>query len=320
MSPDMTTPQVGEPAPPPLTGLFAAAVTPRTASGAIDSDAFARLLDLLLGAGVDGVCLGGATAEYAHATRQEREALIKQAARRVGSRTLLVGVGAASPADVVPLGLASFSAGARAVLLSMPLFFRYAQEDLAAFCRTTAAAVGGPVLLYDLPDFTTPLATATVLELLSEDSSIAGIKDSSGQRDRIATLAEARGSRPWRLIVGDDNVLPEALAAGWDGAVSGCAGLCPELLVALTRAGREHDQAAVAPLYALLRELIAKMSGFPTPWGIRLGLQARGIDVGPPPLPVAPSRVPQMREYAAWLPGWLDRVRAAVGQPAAARP
>jgi 4-hydroxy-tetrahydrodipicolinate synthase len=320
VSPDITDHQAGEQAPPPLTGLFAAAVTPRTASGAIDSEAFARILDLLLGAGVDGVCLGGATAEYAHATRQEREALITQAAGRVGARALLVGIGAASPADVVTLGLASFAAGARAVLLSMPLFFRYAQEDLAAFCRETAGAVGGPVLLYDLPDFTTPLATETVLELLSEESSIVGIKDSSGQRDRIATLAEARGSRPWRLIVGDDNALPDALAAGWDGAISGCAGLCPELLVALTRAARKRDQAAVTSLNALLRELISHMSTFPTPWGIRLGLNARGIDVGPPPLPVAPSRVPQMREYAAWLPGWLDRVRGAVGQPAAARP
>ena len=54
--------------PPSLTGLFAAAVTPRTDAGAVDHAAFDRVLDLLLAADVDGVCLGGATAEYPHAT------------------------------------------------------------------------------------------------------------------------------------------------------------------------------------------------------------------------------------------------------------
>ncbi|BCS34717.1 hypothetical protein TBR22_A39430 [Luteitalea sp. TBR-22] len=299
--------------PPPLTGLYAAAVTPRTDDGTIDMLAFDRVLDLLLAAGVAGVCLGGATAEYPHASREERMRLIAHTARRIGDRGLLVGIGAAAPTDVVPLGHAALDAGARAVLLSMPLFFRYAQDDLEAFCLDTAAAIGGPVLLYDLPAFTTPLATDTILRLLSGAPHVIGIKDSSGQADRLGPIAEARGDQPWRLMVGDDAVLIEAIAAGWDGCISGTSGAFPELMLAVLRAAQAHDHAALHRLLPLLRELFAQQGVFPTPWGIRMGLEARGIPVGPFPLPASPTRVAQRATYLAWAPDWMERVAAALG-------
>ena len=299
--------------PPSITGLFSAAVTPRTESGAVDNAAFDRVLDLLLAAGVDGVCLGGATAEYPHATRDERLDLIERTAARIGDRALLVGIGAAAPSDVVPLGRAAFDAGARAVLLSTPLFFRYAQEDIEAFCLDTAAALGGPVLLYDLPSFTTPFSTETVLRLLHGAPHIIGVKDSSGQQDRLAQLAHARGDRPWRLLVGDDGLLVDAMAEGWDGCISGTSGAFPELMVAVTRAAQARDEAVLGVLVPLLRELFAQQGVFPTPWAIRIGLEARGIPVGPLPLPASPGRQAQRAAFIEWVPGWLTRVEQALG-------
>lgn len=299
--------------PPSLTGLYAAAVTPRTDDGAIDMLAFDRVLDLLLAAGVEGVCLGGATAEYPHASREERVRLIAHAVRRVGNRGLLVGIGAAAPTDVVPLGRAALDAGARGVLLSMPLFFRYTQDDLEAFCLETAAAIGGPVLLYDLPSFTTPLATDTILRLLSGAPHVIGIKDSSGQADRLGPIAEARGDLPWRLLAGDDAVLVEAMAAGWDGCISGTSGAFPELMLAVLTAARDRDQPMLDLLLPLLRELFTQQGVFPTPWGIRVGLEARGIPTGPLPLPPSPTRLAQREAYLAWAPEWMTRVEAALG-------
>jgi 4-hydroxy-tetrahydrodipicolinate synthase len=289
-------------------------VTPRTTTGAIDLAAFDRVLDLLLAAGVDGVCLGGATAEFPHASRDERLALIRHTATRIGQRALVVGIGAAAPTDVVPLGRAALDAGARAVLLSMPLFFRYQQDDLLAFCRSAADEIGGPMLLYDLPSFTTPLATETVLALLEDAPHVVGIKDSSGQADRLPHLISARGNRPWRLLVGDDALLVDAMAHGWDGCISGTSGAFPELILATTRAARGQDQAMLDVLVPLLHELFAQQGVFPTPWGIRIGLEARGIPVGPLPLPPSPHRQAQRAAFMAWVPGWLARLEVALGQ------
>ena len=55
----------------------------------------------------------------------------------------------------------------------------------------------------------------------------------------------------------------------------------------------------------LLDELISQIAPLPTPWGIRVGLAARGIDTGPLPLPVSGARMSQIAGFRKWLPEWL---------------
>lgn len=310
-----TSPTTAAFEPPSLSGLIAALATPLDASGAVDLPTVDRIVDMLLAADVAGVCLGGATAEYPHTSRDERLAILERVARRLPeSSALVVGIGAASPRDVIPLGRAAFDSGARAVLLSMPVCFPYAQDDLTAFCEQVASQLPGPVLLYDLPSFTTPLHTDTILGLLERVPNIVGIKDSSGDRERLATLAERRGGRPWRLIAGDDAVIADAMAAGWDGSISGLAGFCPELLVALVDAARAGRTARTAELFGLLQSVITRVSALPTPWGIRVGLAARGIRTGPLPLPLSSRRTEQVESLLGWLPSWYERVGEALGR------
>ena len=203
------------------------------------------------------------------------------------------------------LGRAALESGSRAVLLPMPMFFRYEQEDLKAFCTHISSTLRAPCLLYNLPDFTNGLASETILTLLRGQEFIVGIKDSSGRHEHLDSFSAQRGNAPWTLLVGDDAVLERGLKAGWDGSISGIAGFCPELLVALYRShvGGRHEE--TARLQQLLDELISHVAVFPTPWGIRVGLSARGIDTGPLPLPVTSERTQQMVEFKEWLPAWL---------------
>ena len=291
-----------------IAGLFAAVATPVRPDGQIDLPTFDRLVDFLVDAGVSGICIAGATGEYPHFETADRKAIIRRAADRLPDGcSLLVGIGAASLRLTVDLGETALAAGSRAVLLPMPMFFRYEQEDLEAYCVHVSRALRGPCLLYNLPDFTNGLAPDTVLSLLRGEEFVAGIKDSSGQVDRLSAFASAREDEPWTLLVGDDRLLHKGLQAGWDGGISGVAGFCPELLVALYRSHVEQRHDEAARLQTLLDELIAAMSVFPTPWAIRVGLAARGIDTGPLPLPLTPARRHQIARFRAWLPDWLVR-------------
>lgn len=291
-----------------IAGLFAAVATPVHADGTVDLATFDRLIDFLLERDVSGVCLGGATGEYPHFESSDRQVLIAHAARRLPSdRALLAGVGGASLRHTLALGEAAFEAGSRALLLPMPMFFRYEQADLEAFCVHVSDALRAPCLLYNLPDFTNGLDAATILKLLHGAEFIVGIKDSSGRREHLELFAAERGNAPWTLLVGDDTVLEKGLRAGWDGSISGIAGFCPELLVALYRSHKAGQSDEAARLQRLLDELISRVSVFPTPWGIRVGLAARGIDTGPLPLPLTPDRERQIAAFSAWLPAWLAR-------------
>jgi 4-hydroxy-tetrahydrodipicolinate synthase len=293
---------------PPVTGLFAAVVTPTHEDGEVDLDTFDRIVAFLLEAGVSGICIGGATGEYPHFETADRTIVIQRAARRVSSGSaLLVGIGGPSIHQVLELGCASVDAGARALLLPMPMFFRYDQQDLEAFSLDVSGALRAPCLLYNLPAFTNALAPATALNLLRTAEFITGIKDSSGESTSLATFADARAGQPWSLLVGDDRLLHAGLRAGWDGGISGIAGFCPELIVALYRSFVEGRPDESARLQALLDELIERLAPFPTPWGIRIGLAARGLETGPLPLPVTPMRHQQIAAFTQWLPEWLQR-------------
>jgi 4-hydroxy-tetrahydrodipicolinate synthase len=168
--------------------------------------------------------------------------------------------------------------------------------------------LAAPCLIYDLPDFTTPFAPATVLSLLRDEPFVVGIKDSSGKQENLAAFAAERGGNRWTLLVGDDRLLACGLAAGWDGGISGVAGFCPELLLRLYQTAAAGRTEEVARLQALLDELISKIAVFPTPWGIRIGLAARGLPTGPLPLPLTPRRRQQIEAFNAWFREWLEQL------------
>lgn len=299
-------PPIGEIVTGPITGLFAAVPTPVDDAGRIDDAAFDRVVDLVVEAGVSGICIGGATGEYPHFEAAHRQALIRRAAARLPpGHSLLVGIGAPSMRLAIELGETAIAAGSRALLLPMPMFFRYEQQDLEAFCRAVSRALRAPCLLYNLPAFTNGLERSTIVNLLRTEPHIVGIKDSSGDPTNLPALAGERGSQPWSLLVGDDRLLLAGLQAGWDGAVSGVAGFCPELLVALHRSAIGKQTNEAARLQGLLDELIARLAAFPAPWGIRIGLAARGYPTGPLPLPVTPGRERQIAEFTVWLRRWL---------------
>ena len=264
------------------------------------------LVDFLVAAGVDGICIGGATGEYPHFETAERTAVIRRAAARLPrDRDLLVGIGASSVRRSIALGEAAVAAGSRGLLLSMPMFFRYQQEDLQAFAAHVSGTLKAPCLLYDLPDFTNGLSPSTVLALMRDEEFIVGIKDSSGREENLKTFADARADGATTLLVGDDRLLRAGLLAGWDGGISGVAGCCPELLVAIVRSFRDGRLDDTARLQVVLDELIARLSVFPTPWGIRIALEARGLPTGPLPLPLTAARREQIREFQTWFRGWM---------------
>jgi 4-hydroxy-tetrahydrodipicolinate synthase len=203
-----------------------------------------RLCDFLLERGVDGLVLGGATSEYPRFELSERLALIERVARRVPAGTiLLTAIGSSSVPRMLALARAAADAGSRAVLLPMPMFFRYRQEDLAAYCSHVASESPLPCVLYDLRESPNPLDVETAIALLEREPKVIGIKDSSGKAENLRRLVEpaargvvaARRRRP----------LPARWArAGWNGGISGLACCCPELLVALHPPERSQPRRA----------------------------------------------------------------------------
>jgi len=287
-------------------GVSAAVLTPCLPDGSIDTVSLRNLLEFLLDKGIASFALNGATGEFCITTPTQLRTLLKTA-REVAGKTaeFLCGVGAPDTSGSIMFTRIAQDAGVKALLLPMPYFFPYRQDDLEQFSRSVAAATSLPVLLYNLPQFTSGLEKETVHTLIAEVPNIVGIKDSGGSLDILRHLSEQRVDAC--RIVGDDSVLSAALRAKvLDGVISGVACAVPELTLALYKQGEQDESAEFARATQALDELIAQLGGFPTPWGIKWIAQARGILQATFPLPNSPARIAQGREFERWFQAWFS--------------
>jgi len=160
-----------------ISGLIAAAVTPRNRHQEIDFGAAFELLDFLSRARVHGIALFTAAGEYPSLAADDRARLLHLAVKR-SRAPLFAGIGAATLDSSLSLAHQACDAGAAAVLLPPPHFFRYDQEDIREFYLEFAAHAGSglPVYIVDTPEFTTAIEPETMSELLATGR-FAGVAD-----------------------------------------------------------------------------------------------------------------------------------------------
>jgi 4-hydroxy-tetrahydrodipicolinate synthase len=290
----------------PFSGVIAAAVTPHGKHGdEPDIGATLELIDFLCAAGVQGIALLGSTGEFVNLNFDDRVRLVYLAVKR--SRVpVLAGVSHSTLDGALALGREASAAGAAGLLLMPPFFFRYGQPEIREFYLRFRAEMshGAPVYLYNIPAFTSEISSETAAQLLSTGR-FAGIKDSSGGWDNFQALSQSKQEHPFTLLVGHDAIFARARMAGADGVVSGVACAMPELLLALDRAIARHDEAQIERLDARLHEFLARIERFPTPVAIKAALAARGIQTGPPPVPLAGETQAALDEFREWFRVWL---------------
>ncbi|MBK9168893.1 MAG: dihydrodipicolinate synthase family protein [Bryobacterales bacterium] len=294
-----------------ISGPMAALLTPRDASGAFDADALRRNVAFVMERGSTGVCVNGATGEYTRATVEERRCAVEVANEALaGSGVLVAGCGGATWNECYTLAAHALDCGAQAVLVPTPHFFPYEDHDLEAFYTELARRLDGPILLYNLPQFTSGLPTAVAVRLIHDVASIVGIKDSSGSLTTLRELS-ANGFADSCRIVGHDAVLPEAFDEHClDGIISGVAGVVPELNVALYEVFAAADMERRRTVLALQDELLEQLAPLPVPWALKIIAARRGLGAVSFPIPLSEKRKAQVRGFAAWFDAWTERASA----------
>ena len=282
-------------------GVYAAVLTPRFADDSVDERSFTSLIDFLSEQGISGFAINGATGEFCLSTPEHLRTLFATLHRSEHEPKILCGIGSAGVARTVELGRIAQGEGAQAVLLPMPYFFPYQQDDLEHYVHTVAGALNVPILLYNLPSFTTGLETETVLRLLQDVPNVIGIKDSGRSLDTLRALT-AQLPEVCR-IVGNDGILAEALREGvCDGVVSGVACALPELIRPLFAENPENP--AFDTFSQELDGFIQQIEGLPVPWGLKFVVEARGIVQASFAQSASARRLQQGLELAAWFQQW----------------
>ncbi|MBO9718509.1 MAG: 4-hydroxy-tetrahydrodipicolinate synthase [Pseudoxanthomonas sp.] len=237
------------------TGLITALATPFDEAGALDLDAWRRLLQWQLSAGVEGVVVAGSTGEASMLEDAEYDTLLRVAVETVDGRVpVLAGTGLSGTARTIAQTRRAAAAGADAALVVTPPYVRPGQAGLLAHYRAVAEQGGLPVVLYNVPGRTgCDLLLETVAELALHER-IVGIKEAVSDPQRVAALVALRG-HGFHVLGGDDGSASRSMLAGAEGLVSVGSNVAPSAYRRLCDLARAGDAVAAARWDARLAPL-----------------------------------------------------------------
>jgi 4-hydroxy-tetrahydrodipicolinate synthase len=303
--------------PAPLTGVVPPVCTPLTPEGEVDVPSLLRLVDHLVGAGVDALFVLGSTSEVAFLTDRQRRLVVASVTGHVGGQVpVLAGAIDMTTARVLDHIESVTSAGAQAVVVTAPFYTRTHPAEIARHYRRLAARSPVPVIAYDIPMAVhTKLPADVVLELAAEGV-LAGLKDSSGDLAAFREVVTAARIRPditgFSVLTGSELLVDAALALGADGAVPGLANVDPGGYVRLDRLCRAGDREQALAEQERLCALFgmvgvgdpARMGGGSSALGaFKAALHLRGVIDCPataePQVQLSPQEVARVGEFLA---------------------
>jgi N-acetylneuraminate lyase len=286
-----------------LAGLYAALPTAFAQDFAYDGPAQAAVARHAVGLGLEGVFVGGSTAEVHGLTLAEREAQLGDVVEAVGSTARCIAhVGALRMEDALSLTRSAADLGYAAVASTPPFYSPFSAADRRHFLARLVEASPIPVFLYHIPSLTgVALPHAELLDLLALPG-IVGMKLSS---DDIGLVQKAKTRMPEKLVLfGSDNLLLPALAAGADGGVGSTYNLFGRRIVALRDAVAAGHLARARTLQAEINtgiDALVEAGIFPA---LKAGLAFMGVSCGacrPPARALDEAATARLRDQLAPL-------------------
>ena len=289
-------------------GSNVALVTPMRPDGVIDEAALDRLVEFHVENGSDGILAAGTTGESATLDVEEHCAVIGRVVEVAAGRVpVIAGTGANATAEAIHLTRRAKELGADACLLVTPYYNKPTQEGLYRHFRAVSEAVDVPQILYNVPGRTACDLLPATVERLAVRANVVGIKEATGDIDRIHDLVSRCGS-DFLVLSGEDHLSLDTILAGGKGVVSVTANVAPAAMREMVHHGLRGDERAAREVDSRLRDLHAALflesNPIPVKWTLYdMGLIPPGIRL--PLTPLSESlhdRVREARRSACAVP------------------
>jgi 4-hydroxy-tetrahydrodipicolinate synthase len=256
-------------------GLSAALISPFSTRDVPDLPRLARHAGWVLANGCDSLTLFGTTGEGFSIPLRERAAMLGAVlgAGVLPDRVNLA-VAAATVADAADQANLGLDAGVAHLLFTPPFYLKAPDEEgIYAWFSRAFETIGAPlrdVILYHIPGQTAVSLSPELVTRLRRafPAAVVGIKDSSGDWPTTERFLEAHGDIA--VLVGDERLLPRAMAQGAQGSICGLANFAPELLRPVIHAGADEprlkpvvDLVVSNPVMPAVKALVAHRHGDP---------------------------------------------------------
>ncbi len=288
-----------------LKGIIPALTTPYDAQGTLTLDRLRENITAYNTTGVTGYLAVGSTGESVLLDRAEFEKVLATAREAsVPGQILIAGTGVDSTAETISRTQVAANLGCDFALVCTPYYFKpmMSNDVLAEHYRRVADASRIPILLYSVPQYTGVAIEPDLAARLSEHPNIAGMKDSSGNVDRLGTILASVPDR-FQLMNGSSNTVLASMQVGAKGAILALADVLPELCVALYNAVTAGDFKTALDLQRRILPASRKIVGGMGISGLKYAMDRRGFYGGPVRRPLLPLSESQKREVESLVAG-----------------
>ncbi|HUI62139.1 MAG TPA: 4-hydroxy-tetrahydrodipicolinate synthase [Steroidobacteraceae bacterium] len=265
-----------------FSGSLVAIVTPMRPEGAVDFEAWRRLIELHLASGTSGIVVGGTTGESATLSDAELWELTERACAQVRRKIqIIAGAGTSSTAATVERARRLSELPIDGLLVVTPAYNRPTQEGLYQHFAAVARATRAPVILYNVPSRTAVDMLPATVQRLAQLPGIVGVKEAVADLERVQELV-ALCPGEFDILSGDDLTARRSILAGAKGLISVTANVAPRAVSDMVAAAMRGDADAAerldAPIIALHRDLFIEANPIPAKWALaRMGIIQSGI-------------------------------------------
>ena len=272
-----------------LKGTGVAIVTPFNEDESVDFAALEKLIDFIIGNGVEYIVSLGTTGETPTLSKQEKLDIVHFSLEKINKRVpVVVGIGGNNTKEVINT-VESFPLDkVAAVLSAAPYYNKPSQEGIFQHYKSIAAASPKPIILYNVPGRTgRNMEPSTTIRLATEVPNIGGIKEAGNSIPQCMQLLRDRPD-DFLIVSGDDDLVLPELAAGIDGVISVAANCFPRAFSDMVRAGLKQDFAAAKKLNDPLIEAYNLLFAENNPAGVKAFLTEMGLIKNVVRLPIVP--------------------------------
>ena len=236
-----------------LKGSIVALITPFDGEN-LSEDTYIKLINYHLESGTNGIVPGGTTGESPTLSHNEHKKIIEIAVKECkGKIPVLAGTGSNSTDEAIELSKFAEKAGSDALLVVTPYYNKPTQEGLYQHYKKINDNVGIPIIIYNIPSRSVIDMNVDTMSKLYELKNIKGVKDATGDLNRVDQQLKSMGKEFIQLTGNDDNAL-EFNKRGGVGAIGVTANVAAKLSSEFQKACKE-DMVKASKLDKLLQPL-----------------------------------------------------------------
>ena len=195
----------------------------------LDVDSYIKLIHFHMENGTNALVPAGTTGESPTLSHDEHQKVIDLCIQESkGKLPVIAGTGSNSTDEAISLTTHAEKAGANAALIVTPYYNKPTQEGLYQHYKAINDKCGLPIIIYNIPGRSVIDMTVETMTRLFELKNIVGVKDATGNLDRVDQQLKSMGKDFIQLTGNDDNAL-EFNKRGGVGAISVTANIAPKL-------------------------------------------------------------------------------------------